>query len=389
MIQTPQLRDALGPEPRSRPVPKERHETPGVQRFLRAMRRIGDDDPLAGPQWIIPGVIQEGQTAIGAGAPGSGKSFVILDWLARITRGLNFCGKPVMQGGAVYVTGEGQTGLPKRIAALAAEYELSEQNPFLYVRTMPRLLDAPDTKDFITAVKFQTREWAAPIRLMAFDTFNRALVGGSENDGADIARLLDSDIRIKEAFRCATLYAHHPGKAEGNDTRGHFSLKCDTDVNMIFSGAAGTRMIEIKKQKDDQDGGQFAYALRPIEIGRHTQSGETVTSCLVDWLDGSALVAKSGAWPKSLSFLRDKIAAAILEEGIDHHPGGDGPPVKAATIERVRELYRRDYVYTKEGDGRAEAARKAFSRHMDSALASKLISAEPVGSRQLVWFIKE
>jgi hypothetical protein len=55
----------------------------------------------------------------------------------------------------------------------------------------------------------------------------------------------------------------------------------------------------------------------------------------------------------------------------------------------VRELHKQRYVYTGDGDGRAEAERKAYKRHFDDALARKLIAVEPHGSRQLVWFIKE
>jgi RecA-family ATPase len=213
-----------------------REQPAGVQRFLKAMRRAGDDDPLKGPQWVIPGILQEGQTAMCPGPPGSGKSFAMLDWQARIACGLDFLGKPVMQGGAVYVTGEGQTGLAKRIAALSSEFELTGGSPFLYVRTMPRLLDQQEVRDFVAALKIQIAGWSAPLRVIAFDTFNRAIVGGSENEGKDVAKLLDADRRIKDAFGCATIFAHHPGKAEGNDIRGHSSLR-GILMSLAFSAA--------------------------------------------------------------------------------------------------------------------------------------------------------
>src|SRR5262245_23706283 len=76
--------------------------TKGVIAFLDSMRHPGQDDPLDGPQEIIPGIISEGQTALFPGSPGTGKSFVIIDWLARVARNLDFLGQPVMQGGAVY-----------------------------------------------------------------------------------------------------------------------------------------------------------------------------------------------------------------------------------------------------------------------------------------------
>jgi hypothetical protein len=362
----------------------------GVQRFMKAVRRAGDDDPLHGPQWLIPGILLEGQTALCPGAPGTGKSFAILDWAARITQGLNFVGKPVLQGGSIYVTGEGQAGLAKRIAALAMEYELSEASPFLYVRTMPRLLDQQEVKDFIAALKLETLGWGVPVRAITFDTFNRAIVGGSENDGKDVARLLDADNRIKDAFDCATIYAHHPGKAEGNELRGHSSLLGDTDVTCVFSGKTGTRTVEIKKQKDDEDGGLFGYTLRQVQLGSHAYNGDPVTSCLVDWVDGHTareVKAASTTWPRGLTLIYDTINAAILEAGFDYQVSGYGPTVKAVHLDQVRALHQRRYVGTGDGD-RTAAERQAFKRNLKAAQDRRLIGGEIVGGKDTVWVVR-
>jgi hypothetical protein len=362
----------------------------GVQRFMKAVRRAGDDDPLDGPQWVIPGILLEGQTAMCPGPPGSGKSFAILDWLARIARGLDFNGKAITQGGAIYVTGEGQAGLAKRIAALASEFELSGASPFIYIRAMPRLLDAQEVKDFISAMKLQTADWGNPCRVMAFDTFNRALVGGSENEGKDVARLLDADNRIKEAFGCATIFAHHPGKAEGNDTRGHSSLRGDTDVTAIFSGKSGTRTIEIKKQKDEEDGAIFAYQLRQVKLGVHNYSGDPVTSCIVDWLDSDAAKTAKGtsrAWPKGLTTLYDALTTAAAEGGFDHCSNSDGPVVRAVPLDAVRQLHKKRFINGADGD-RATAERQAFKRNLGKARDGHLIAGEVVAGKELIWTVR-
>ena len=185
-------------------------------------------------------------------------------WFARIVRSQPFLRQPVLSGGAIYVTREGQGGLAKRVAALAQEFELSESDTFLYLRVMPCLLDPQKVKDFIAAIKLLTAAWTVPIRVIGFDTFNRAIVGGSESEGKDVAKLLDADSKIKEAFGCATVYARHPGKAEGNFSRGYSSMQGDPDVIAAFSGKTGTRTIEIKKQKDDEDGAVIGYSLRQV-----------------------------------------------------------------------------------------------------------------------------
>jgi hypothetical protein len=97
------------------------------------------------------------------------------------------------------VSGEGQSGLAKRVAALASDFALTKDSPFIYMRTMPRLLDPQEVGDFIEAlfVECSHRLDETGIKVIAFDTFNRALVGGNENDGRDVGRLLHADERIK------------------------------------------------------------------------------------------------------------------------------------------------------------------------------------------------
>jgi hypothetical protein len=363
----------------------------GVNRFIKAARVIGQDDPLDGPQWIIPGVLQERQTAMLPGPPTGGKSFTILDWCARVVCNVPFLGDPVLPGGCVYVTGEGQGGLAKRAAAVEAEFKMSATDPFLYMSVMPRLLDDQEVKDFIAAVKQLTAHWTVPIRIIAFDTLNRAMVGGNENEGKDVAKVLDADNRIKEAFGCATMYAHHPGKAEGNFSRGHSSLQGNPDVIAAFSGKSGTRTIEIKKQKDDEDGNVISFLLRQVTLGAHAKTGKPVTSCVVDWSEGPSVKASTKQWSKGLNFLRDMITTAIVEQGIDHSVRGSGPLVKAVDANHVRALHNKHFVSN--GGNRQEAERKAYGRNMRIAHSERLIAGETITNKngnelELIWLVK-
>ncbi len=88
-----------------------------------------------------------------------------MDWLARVSCGLPFMGNPTMIGGTVYVTGEGQTGIPKRAAALASKFEGLQSAPFVYLDVMPRLLEPQQVLDFIEAIKLGTEKWTVDHRL--------------------------------------------------------------------------------------------------------------------------------------------------------------------------------------------------------------------------------
>jgi len=371
-------------------IDKWREQKPGVQVFLNAARHIGQDDPLDGPQAIIPGILADGQTAICAGAPGTGKTFAVLSWCGIIERGRKFLGQSVRRGGAVYVTGEGQGGLAKRISALATQMELTSDSAFLYFNAMPRVLDPQQVTDFIAALKLRTAGWTVPIRVICFDTLNTGLVGGSENESKDIALLLNADARIKREFSCATIWAHHPGKAEGNDLRGHSSLHGNADVVCVFSGKTGTRTVEVRKQKDGETGNVLGYSLCPIELGTHKKSGELVTTCTVDWIDSETtkrVKASKAEWPKGITQIRDAITTALIDAGEDYRIGGDGPTVRAVVFECAREVHRKRYVGTGDGE-QDEAERRAWNRNIKRATDEGLIAAETADGKKRLWLVK-
>jgi hypothetical protein len=148
--------------------------------------------------------------------------------------------------------------------------------------------------------------------------------------------------------------------------RGHSSLRGDTDVTTVFSGNSGVRTIEVKKQKDEEGQQMFGYSLRKVDLGIHLKSGDRVTTCLVDWVDGETarnVKASSSPWPKGLTLLSDVLACAILEAGFDHRPSGNGPLLKAVLLDHVRALHKKRYIGTGDG-GRVEAERKAFARYL-------------------------
>jgi hypothetical protein len=364
-----------------------------VIRFVEAVRRPGDDNALHGPRALLgKGAIMEGQCGIATGPYGSGKTFVLFNMSVHLAQGLEWAGAPTLEGGVIYVTGEGQAGLAKRIAALISQFGLSADDPFMYLATMPRLLDLEEAKDFISAMKTATAHWKVPVRLIIFDTLNRSLLGGDENDGKDITKLLAADTLIREAFSCATVYAHHPGKAAGNDLRGHSSLGGNFDVIWTFTEKNGVRQFEIKKQKDGEAGTVFAYRLRQVKLGQHEVTGEVVTSCSVEWVEPSAPQATKGrkrTWPRKLNPFRQALLNALATSGHAHNAHGDGPMVKAVAVEDVRAEFARHYVYGGDGGdkGRADGLAKAWKRALQDAQAEQLIAGEVSSGREIIWLV--
>jgi hypothetical protein len=97
------------------------------------------------------------------------------------------------------------------------------------------------------------------------------------------------------------------------------------------------------------------------------------------------MAARGARAAGGLSVFRDATTAAVLAEGQDHRPGGDGRIiVKAVTVEAVRSHHNRLYVHGGDGD-RAEAERKAWTRALKSARDNHLIGSENSCGRDFVW----
>ena len=92
------------------------------------------------PPWLIDGFIHE--TEIGAfwGAPGTGKSFVALDWALSVATGQPWLGRyPVIQGPVLYMCGEGAPSLAKRIDGWMAAHGVKDtvSNAYFITRALP------------------------------------------------------------------------------------------------------------------------------------------------------------------------------------------------------------------------------------------------------------
>src|SRR4051812_5462453 len=67
-------------------------------------------EKLAGPEYLIPGILPRESAAMIYGAAGSTKSFLALDMALCVATGTPWMGRPVQRGCALYVAAEGASG---------------------------------------------------------------------------------------------------------------------------------------------------------------------------------------------------------------------------------------------------------------------------------------
>lgn len=233
-------------------------------------------------KWIIKNFIQEKGLAMCHGASGSGKTFIVLDMIMRMTTGKGeWFGNRIKNGSVLYAAGEGHSGLKKRIMGWAQENKTPIPDN-LFITTGNCDLDKPEGFEiFVDSL----RELPEKPSLVVIDTLHRFL-SGDENSAQDARIMIDSCNKIIGEFGCAVLLVHHTGVSEEAQHRGRGSsawrAALDNEFN-VLRDKEGRITISQKKSKDDNDNMQLSCELRSINIdGEYDDDGDLVTTAVVD-----------------------------------------------------------------------------------------------------------
>ena len=180
-------------------------DAPRKKRFTRF-----DQIEVRAPEWLIDDVIEADSTAMIFGDPGSGKSFVALDWACRIASGTPWRGFDVEQAPVGYILGEGQAGLGRRIKAWQEHNGISlDKMPIHAAHAVPM----PDELELASLIRDIADEIGQPA-LVVIDTLARNFGPGDENNTQDMSRFIAACDRVRRAFGCTILIIHHTGHGE-------------------------------------------------------------------------------------------------------------------------------------------------------------------------------
>lgn len=227
------------------------------------------------PAMIVQDVIPDADLVVVFGESGSGKSFWTLDVVQCVARGVPWRGKSTVQGRVAYIAAEGAGGFRKRITAYKREHKLDTTDLFVLADS-PSFLEAAHVKDVIKRLRD-----VGPVKLVVIDTLAQVGAGGDENSSQDMGKIVLHCRMIRKHTGATVVLIHHSGKDASKGARGHSSLKGATDAEIEIVRAEQDRVATVTKQKDGEDGMEFGFKLRQIEIGLNA-AGETVTSCVVD-----------------------------------------------------------------------------------------------------------
>lgn len=207
-----------------------------INKFYDGLMSLDDLSKLPPPTWLIDGHVMEGSTAVIWGEPGSGKSFVALDWALSVATGRRWFNHGVRQGAVLYVPGEGLRGIYKRANAWIGQHKLLPDNElFRTLSFMPDLFDHDQVETLAQVVA------EFDVSFVVIDTLARAMVGRNENDNAEMGKFVQAAEKIRDARAAygesvTVLLVHHSTKAPRGlqSMRGASSLRggIDTEIEL-------------------------------------------------------------------------------------------------------------------------------------------------------------
>jgi hypothetical protein len=250
-----------------------------------------DQIEIRPPDWLLRGILECDTLALIFGDPGSGKSFLAIDWACRIATGTPWRGHGVRGGPVVYVAGEGQQGLGRRLRAWQECNGVSLTGVNLYVAPAVAIPDPGRLAELTAAIEGQ----AEPPALIVLDTLARCFGGGDENSTQDMSRFVSACDAMRRQWGCTILVVHHTGHADKNRARGAIALKAALDAEYRLA-KDGSLLLTATKMKDAEIPPPLAMELATVDVpGIVDDYGNPVTSAAIELLDADtgAIVSKA------------------------------------------------------------------------------------------------
>lgn len=201
------------------------------------------------PKYLLDGIIPENSIGMLYGASGWYKSFVALAQSICIAEGIPWEADgfySVNQRNVVYVAGEGDAGIPKRVNAWEQWNQHRVGSNILWYPAPVNLMKPEEVSYFAQAIVDHSPG------LIWFDTLAKCAVGGDENSSKDMGVVTNSMLYLQHALHCTSALVHHTTK-DGESYRGSSALYANVDWAMeVKPNGKNQILLRGDKQKDDE-----------------------------------------------------------------------------------------------------------------------------------------
>jgi hypothetical protein len=276
---------------------------------------FADVDERPRKEWLVKDFLGLGEMSAKYGMPGTAKSALAGDLGAHVAAGLPWFGRPVSQGGVLYIAAERAALVKRRMAAWRLYYDVNNIPLGIVAKSIDLRSSRRDADSVIECCEELQRRFGHDPRLVIIDTVSRVLAGGDENAPRDMGQLVANLTHVQEGTGAHVLVIHHVPHGQLR-LRGHGSLlgSMDTTVSLEKSGA-GSVTAAMDKNNDGPEGQTIAFCLRAVELYRDPETGETTSAPVV--IPTEVVPQHAGRKRKSLSanYERARRALAGLANG--------------------------------------------------------------------------
>jgi len=286
-------------------------------RVVGKLRLLSLHDALHAPprRYFLPGLLAPGEMSVWWGAPKCGKSFLLLRLAFGLALGRGMWGRePARPVRVLYCAAEGEGGLGARLLALHRKMGDPGDAFCLIAQRVQIGPPSEHLVDLIAAAKLHRAE------VVIVDTLARTFGEGDENHPSQMGAFIAALDRLREEGSTPgqpalhEVVIHHGSKAEGQKTpRGSGALLGAADlVVKVKKGTPSVALVELAK--DDAEGAELTFCLRPIELPPISGCEAQVT-CVAEEAEpgesGNQFQKLRGQPAQALSILAD----LILREG--------------------------------------------------------------------------
>lgn len=313
------------------------------------------DTPLAPPRYIVKHLLTTKGVGILGGQSGAAKTFTAIELASCLWDGRPFFGHRVVERvGTLILAAEGAGTLPNRIEAVRQDKGNGPQPPIVWMEKVPNLADPEQVK----ALKPKIRALDAAMRqrfgvrlgLIVVDTLIAAFGLQDENNSAEAQRVITHMQELGEPVGAFVLAVHHYGKDEATGLRGSSAYRAGADVVLSLlaernqvTGEVKGRSLNKAKLRDGEEGRVGGLSLRFVELGTD-DDGDPFGACVVEPdLEATATPApRQKKEPLPRLVFREAFHEVMISHGREVRVRGNGPLVRAITLEELRpEFYRR------------------------------------------------
>jgi 5S rRNA maturation endonuclease (ribonuclease M5) len=222
------------------------------------LRKISDlITNIPEPEWIIEDIMEKDSVIDIYGAPKSGKSFVAIDMALCSSLGIPWHTHKTEQTPIIYLAGEGQRGIARRVQAWEHYYghNLLDAQMFVSDRGV-RFLDEKDHQNLIDHIR-QVADEFGDIGCLYVDTLARNFGAGNENSTEDMNKFIERVDHLKSEFSCCIALIHHTGHSSSGRARGSSVLPAAVDAEFA-----------VKRPKDEGEEMRVEFTQTLIKDGK-------------------------------------------------------------------------------------------------------------------------